>query len=90
MALPPGIDKLIFRVLAANPNTVIVTQGGTPFAMPWISSANVVMHAWYGGNESGNGIADILFGDVNPSAKLPLSWPRKLEDNPSYLNFGSV
>src|SRR6201995_1765330 len=90
MNLPPGIDKMIARVISANPKTIVVNQSGTPVTMPWIESANAVVQAWYGGNETGNGIADVLFGHVNPGGKLPLSWPRRLEDNPTYLNFGSV
>jgi beta-glucosidase len=89
-SLPPGIDELITKVLDAQPNTVVVTQSGTPFSMPWQSKAKTLVHAWYGGNEAGNGIADVLFGDVNPSAKLPLSWPEKLKENPAYLNWGST
>jgi beta-glucosidase len=57
--------------------------------MPWASSANAIMHAWYGGNETGNAIADVLYGQVNPSGKLPLSFPIRVEDNPAFLNFGS-
>lgn len=72
-----------------NPNTAIVIQSGTPVAMPWVDSAPAVMQAWYGGNETGNAIADVLFGDVNPGGKLPLTFPAKLEDTPAYLNFGS-
>jgi beta-glucosidase len=66
MSLPPHIDELISKVLDANPNTAIVIQSGTPVEMPWIQKAKAVLHAWYGGNETGNGIADVLFGDVNP------------------------
>ncbi|KFZ23139.1 hypothetical protein V502_02383 [Pseudogymnoascus sp. VKM F-4520 (FW-2644)] len=90
MDLPPHVDDLISRVLAANPRTVIVNQSGAPVSMPWIQSAKVVVQAWYGGNESGNGTADVLFGDCNPSGRLPFTWPAKLKDNPSYGNFGSV
>lgn len=89
-ALPPGVDELITRVLAAQPRTVVVTQSGTPYSMPWESGARTLVHAWYGGNEAGHGIADVLFGDVNPSAKLPLSWPKDIRDNPAYLNWGST
>lgn len=81
------MDALITAVSAANPSTVVVTQSGTPIAMPWISSVNALIHAWYGGNETGNAIADILFGNVNPSAKLPLSFPKRIEDNPAFLNY---
>ncbi|OJJ47178.1 hypothetical protein ASPZODRAFT_141931 [Penicilliopsis zonata CBS 506.65] len=90
MDLPPGVDELVTRVLEANPSAVIVNQSGTPVTMPWLSSAKSIVQAWYGGNESGNGIADVLFGDINPSGKLPLTWPVRLEDNPSYGNFGAV
>ncbi|KAE8150000.1 putative beta-glucosidase I [Aspergillus avenaceus] len=89
MDLPPGSDELITRVLAANPNAIIVLQSGTPVTMPWAAKAKALVHAWFGGNEAGNGIADILYGDVNPSAKLPLSFPVRLQDNPSFLNFRS-
>ncbi|KAK5709606.1 hypothetical protein LTR17_019635 [Elasticomyces elasticus] len=89
MDLPPGTDELISRVLDANPNTVVVLQSGTPVSMPWERKAKAIVHAWYGGNETGNAIADVLYGDVNPSGKLPLTFPRKLKDNPTYLNYRS-
>ncbi|KAJ5266639.1 hypothetical protein N7478_009447 [Penicillium angulare] len=89
MDLPPGSDELITQVLAANPNAVVVIQSGTPVTMPWVKDARAVVQAWFGGNECGNGIADVLYGDVNPSAKLPVTFPRRLQDNPSYVNFRS-
>ncbi|KAJ5650218.1 Beta-glucosidase [Penicillium longicatenatum] len=89
MSLPPNTDELISRVLQANPNTVVVIQSGTPVEMPWINEAKAVLHAWYGGNETGNGLADVVFGDVNPSGKLPLTFPRRLKDNPTYFNYRS-
>jgi beta-glucosidase len=90
MDLPGAVPKLISAVVAANPNTVLVTQSGGPINMlPWSDKATTQVHTWYGGNETGNGIADVLFGDVNPSAKLPMSFPRRVEDNPTYLCFGS-
>ncbi|CEJ61271.1 Putative Beta-glucosidase-related glycosidase [Penicillium brasilianum] len=89
MDLPPGSDDLISRVLAVNPNAVVVIQSGTPVTMPWANEARALVQAWFGGNECGNGIADVLYGDVNPSAKLPLTFPRRLQDNPSYVNFRS-
>jgi beta-glucosidase len=57
--------------------------------MPWASSVSGILQAWYGGNETGNAIADVLYGDVNPSGKLPLSFPVRVEDNPTYLNYRS-
>jgi len=85
--LPGHMDALITAVSTANPNTVVVVQSGTPVGMPWISSVNALVQAWYGGNETGNAIADVLFGKVNPSAKLPLSFPKRIQDNPAFLNY---
>lgn len=89
MNLPPGTDELISAVLEANPNTAIVIQSGTPVSMPWADKAKTILQAWFGGNETGNGIADVVFGSVNPSAKLPLTMPRRIQDNPAYLNYRS-
>ncbi|KAL7623540.1 beta-glucosidase [Parahypoxylon ruwenzoriense] len=87
MKLPPGMDDLISAVAKANTNTVVVTQSGTPIEMPWVHEVDSIIHAWYGGNETGNTIADVLFGDVNPSGKLSLSFPVHVQDNPAYLNY---
>lgn len=65
MNLPPYSNDLISKVLEANPKATIVLQSGTPVAMPWVDKASALMQAWYGGNETGNAIADVLFGDVN-------------------------
>ncbi|KAK9364648.1 glycoside hydrolase superfamily [Lipomyces kononenkoae] len=89
MKLPGATDLLVDAVLDANPNTVVVLQSGTPVEMPWIAKAKAVVQAWYGGNEAGNGIADVIFGDFNPSGRLPLSFPVKVQDNPAYLNYKS-
>ena len=90
MDLPTGSDELIKAVCAANPNTAVVVQSGTPVTMhKWLPSTNALLQAWYGGNETGNAIADVVFGDVNPSGKLPLSFPVRNEDNPAFLNFRS-
>lgn len=88
MNLPGHIDELIRAVSAENAHTAVVIQSGTPVTMPWASEVSTLVQAWYGGNEGGNAIADVLFGTVNPSAKLPLSIPECLEDNPAFLNFG--
>jgi beta-glucosidase len=90
MDLPPGVDEMICRVLAVAPNAIIVNQSGTPVTMPWANQAKCIIQAWYGGNETGHGISDVLFGLVNPSAKLPLSWPVDVKHNPAYLNCASV
>lgn len=90
MELPFHTNDLVEAVLEANPNTVIVNQSGTPVEFPWLKKANALVHAWYGGSEGGNAIANVLFGDTNPSGKLSLSWPFKNSDNPAYLNFKTV
>lgn len=90
MDLPPGIDEMISQVLGVAPTAVIVNQSGTPITMPWADQAKCIVQAWYGGNEAGHGMSDVLFGDVNPSGKLPLSWPVSVKHNPAYLNYASV
>ncbi|KAJ9607782.1 beta-glucosidase [Cladophialophora chaetospira] len=89
MDLPPGSDDLIKAVVAANPNTAVVIQSGTPVTMPWLKDVPAILQAWYGGNETGNAIADVVFGNTNPSGKLPLSFPIRNEDNPAFLNYKS-
>ncbi|GJN88060.1 hypothetical protein Rhopal_001016-T1 [Rhodotorula paludigena] len=88
MKLPGETDELVKAVLAANPNTIVVNQSGTPVEFPWVKDASTLVHTFFGGNELGNGLADVLFGKVNPSGKLPLSFPVRLEDNPAYHSFG--
>jgi len=88
MDLPPPMDDLISAVADANPGKVaVVMQSGTPVHMPWIDKVSSVVQAWYGGNETGNIIADVLFGDANPSGKLSLSFPKRVQDNPAFLNY---
>ena len=79
--------ELIERVAAANPKTVVVLQTGSPVTMPWLDKVAGVIEAWYPGQECGNSIADILFGSVNPSGKLSQTFPQRLEDNPTYINY---
>ncbi|KAK8152912.1 beta-glucosidase [Phyllosticta citrichinensis] len=89
MDLPGASNELIAAIAAANPKTAVFLQSGTPVSMPWISSVPAIVQAWYGGNETGNAVADVLFGKVSPSGKLPLSFPVKNEDNPAFLNYRS-
>jgi beta-glucosidase len=89
----PNIDlvgqqnELIERVAAANKRTIVVLNTGSPIAMPWLEQVAAVVQAWFPGQECGNAIADVLFGDVNPSGKLPQTFPVRLEDNPAYINY---
>jgi beta-glucosidase len=79
--------ELIERVAAANPNTIVVLNTGAPVTMDWLDKVPAVIQTWYAGQEAGNAIADVLFGDVNPSGKLPTTFPRRLQDNPAYINY---
>jgi beta-glucosidase len=76
-------DALITRVAEANPNTVVVLQTGAPVAMPWLGRVAAVLQGWYPGQECGNALADVLFGRVNPSGRLPQTYPVRLEDTPT-------
>ncbi len=89
MKLPGQMDELITKVAEANPSTIVVNQTGTPVEMPWVDKVAGLVQAWYGGNETGNGIADVLFGDVNPAGRLSLTWPKRCEDNPAFYNYRS-
>ncbi len=87
MDLPNKQDELIRRVAAANPKTVVVMNAGSPVSMPWADEVAAILQYWYPGQEGGNALADVLFGDVNPSGKLPTTHPYRLQDSPSYINF---
>ena len=86
MDMPFGQDELLDQLLKANPKTVVALIGGGAIDMTrWISKTPAVLQNWYAGMEGGNALARILFGTVNPSGKLPMTFPKKLEDNPSYV-----
>jgi beta-glucosidase len=80
---PGNQDDLIKAVAAANPNTVVVLTTGGPMEMPWLGQVKSVMQAWFPGQEEGHAIAALLFGDVNPSAKLPQTFPKSQKDLPT-------
>ena len=86
--LPKGQNELISRVAAVNPNTVVVLHNGSPVAMPWIDEVAAVLEAYLGGQAVGGAVADVLSGKVNPSGRLPETFPLRIEDTPCYLNFG--
>jgi beta-glucosidase len=82
--LLPGQNELIQQIAAVNPNTIVVLNaGGSVDASSWIDSVPALLHIWYSGEEGGAALARILFGDANPSGRLPISWERKIADNPS-------
>ena len=83
ISLSGNQDQLVAAVAAANPNTVVVVKSGAPVLMPWASSVPAILEAWYPGEEDGNAVAAVLFGDVNPSGKLPLTFPQNVADLPA-------
>jgi len=84
LSLPSDQDVLIKKVLAANKNSVLVLNTGSPVSMPWIKSCPAILQTWFPGQEFGNALAEILFGKESPSGKLPTTYPKKLSDTPAY------
>lgn len=84
IALPGRQDELVAAVLAANPRTVVVLQTGGPVELPWMDLAPAIVQAWYPGQECGNAISDVLFGDAEPGGRLPQSFPKRWADNPTW------
>jgi len=82
MSLGGNQDDLVARVAAANPHTVVVLETGNPVLMPWVDHVNAIVEAWFAGSSGEHALANILFGDVNPSAKLPITFPKSESDLP--------
>jgi beta-glucosidase len=80
LALPGRQDELVAAVCAAQPRTALVVNAGAPVEMPWADGALAILWAWYGGQEAGNAVADVLLGAADPSGRLPTTFPRRLED----------
>lgn len=87
MELPGRQNELIQAVVRANPNTVVVLNCGAPVTMPWVNEVPAILAAYYPGQEGGNALAGILLGEINPSGKLPVTFPQRLEDTPAYINY---
>ena len=86
--LPYGQDALIRAMAAANPKTVVtVTSGGNVDSQSWLQQVPALVEGWYGGQDGGQAMAEVLFGDVNPSGHLPATFERRAEDNPTFLNY---
>ncbi|HVN11562.1 MAG TPA: glycoside hydrolase family 3 C-terminal domain-containing protein [Kineosporiaceae bacterium] len=83
LALPADQDKLVSAVAAANPRTVVVLNTSSAVTMPWLSKVGAVVEAWYPGQTSGTALAQVLFGDVNPSGKLPVTFPTSDDQRPA-------
>ncbi len=84
MSLHDGQNELILALAAVNPRLAVILVAGSPVEMPWINSVPAVVLMWYAGMEGGHAIADILLGRVNPSGKLPMTFPQRLQDSPAH------
>jgi beta-glucosidase len=82
LSLPDNQDEIIAKVAAANPHTVVVLETGTAVTMPWADQVSGILEAWYAGSRGAEAVANLIFGDVNPSAKLPMTFPRSEADLP--------
>jgi beta-glucosidase len=82
LSLPENQDAMIDQVASANPHTIVVIESGSAVTMPWIDKVSGVVEAWYAGSKGADAVANVLFGDVNPSGKLPMTFPRSEADLP--------
>ena len=87
MDLPGGQDELVARVLDVHPDAVVLVNAGAPVSMPWADRARTIAQVWFGGQEAGNAVVDVLTGAADPGGRLPTTIPVRLEHNPSYGNF---
>ena len=83
LALPGRQDELVRRVAAANPRTVVVVNSGAPVLLPWAGEVGAVLLTWFGGQEFGNALADVLLGEAEPGGRLPTTWPASEAGLPS-------
>ena len=84
MGLHEGQNELIARIAEVNAKTAVILVSGSPVEMPWVSQVPAILQMWYAGMEGGHAIADVLLGKINPSGKLPITFPRVLEDSPAH------
>ncbi len=84
LSLPDNQNQLVSAIAAANPHTVVVLKTGGPVLMPWLDQVAAALEAWYPGEEDGNVVAQLLFGNMNPSGKLPLTFPKAERDTPAH------
>ncbi len=87
MVLPNDQDELIRAVVAANSRTVVVLNTGSPVEMPWIDDVPAVLQAWFGGQEMGDALVDVLFGEADPGGRLPTTFPVRHQDHPAIHNY---
>jgi beta-glucosidase len=84
LVLPRNQDALVQALANVNRKTVVVLNTGDPVTMPWLENVRAILETWYPGQEGGDATAELLLGEVNPSGKLPVTFPARLEDNPTY------
>ena len=82
LSLPDHQDRIVEAVAKANPKTIVVLESGTAVTMPWVDQVGAIAEAWYAGSAGSDAVANVLFGDVNPSGKLPMTFPKSIEDLP--------
>jgi beta-glucosidase len=82
LSLPHHQDELIAKVAAANPHTIVVVESGGPVTMPWVDQVSAILEAWFAGSRGAEAVANLIFGDANPSAKLPITFPKSEADLP--------
>jgi beta-glucosidase len=87
MDLPGGQDELVRAVCAANPRTAVVLNAGSPVTLPWADEAPALLDVWFGGQEMAEGLVDVLTGRADPSGRLPVTFPERIEHAPAYGNF---
>jgi beta-glucosidase len=90
LSLPGRQRELVEAVIAANPRTVVVVNAGSPVELPWAERAGAVLVAWYPGEEGADAIADLLVGLSEPSGRLPVSFPSRIEDTPAFPHYPGV
>ncbi len=82
LSLPEHQDALIAKVAAANPHTIVVIESGGPVTMPWVDQVSAILEAWFAGSRGAEAVANLIFGEANPSAKLPITFPKSEADLP--------
>ncbi len=87
LSLPGEQDRLVAEVAVAQPNTVVVMVAGSAVEMPWLDQTGAVLQAWYGGQEAGSAVADVLFGGADPGGRLPVTFPQHSRQHPGLLNY---